>query len=110
MRAGIICSVSPTRATIEPPPVREPRPVGDMRHILGRRLILGVYDPDVELMQHARDYRAASDVFTGELDGRDYVAVVTEADWYAWQAADPAVRPERCPHGKAWPAYLLWLD
>lgn len=95
-------------ATVQPPPVREPRPVTAEPALTGKRLIVAMEDRDTKFVQYVRDWRAASEVFTE--GGRDYVRIVPELDWYVWMTdPDPAKTP-RCPRAKAWPAEFCWVD
>lgn len=88
------------------PPAREPQPLESARAVLSRRLIVGKLEDD--LMQWAPGFIAASDVFT-EADGRTYVHVVSEQQWWEWTLAE-GEKSERCPRARCWPTYLVRLS
>lgn len=96
------------RATIDPPVAREPRPVTAERALFGKRLIVAMEDPDTEIVQYVRDYRAASEVFTEA--GREYVRIVPEVNWYAWDTDPNPDKTPAPPRAKAWPAEFAWVE
>lgn len=94
---------------IEPPPVREPRPVMDAPVVTGNRVIVASDHPDLPgMVDYSRDYRAVSEVFTE--GGRAYVKVAPEVWWYAWTTDPDPDKTPNCPRAKAWPAEFVWLE
>lgn len=95
--------------TVQAPPAREPRPATEEPALTGKRIIVASDHPDVPgMVQYVRDYRAASEVFTEA--GRDYVRVVPELEWYAWQTDPAPNKTPRCPRAKAYPAEFIWVE
>lgn len=93
---------------IDPPLAREPRPVTAERALTGKRLIVRMEDPETGITQDVRDYRAAGEVFTEA--GTDYVRIVPELNWYAWQTDPAPDKPPACPRARAWPAEFCWVE
>ena len=79
------------------PPARKPVPVADLPAVRGKRVVLSRPDGFVY------DMRASSEVFRGA-DGRDYVRVVSEEDWYRWMFLGDR------PPLEDYPAYLVWAE
>jgi hypothetical protein len=82
---------------VGPPPARQPQPVVAGMALYGKRVVLNVPDGYVP------DQRAIADPTIGA-DGRLYVPVCSEQDWYAWMLNGTAPRVQQ------FPAYLVWVE
>jgi hypothetical protein len=93
---------SPREESIPPPffgepPSRKPMRVTDVPAVRGKRVILSRPDGFVY------DMRASSEVYRGR-DGRSYVRVVSEEEWFRWMFVGDE------PHFEDYPAYLVWAE
>ncbi len=79
------------------PPARLPLPVEDVPALRGKRVVLSTPEGFVY------DVRAVSRVVRGD-DGKAYVWVVSEYDWYRW-----AVTGEE-PHFERYPARFVFVE
>lgn len=90
------------------PTARAPRRAEAGRTLTGARVLVAQQDPTTKIVTWVPDYRAASDVFTA--DGREWVNVVTEADWYQWVNSTDPGKPPRCPRAVVAPAVSVLVE
>lgn len=92
---------------LERPTGVELRSAEGLERTSGMRVRLPVIDEFTGAVDWAPDFRAVSDPWLEELEGKMYVRVATESAWYEWRTS----RMTAWPVGSAaWPARLVMVE
>lgn len=78
-----------------------------LAHTSGMRVRLPVVDEFTGAVDWAPDFRAVSDPWLEDLEGKMYVRVSTEQAWYAWKSVHTTPWPKE---SAAWPARLVMVE